>query len=270
MRLHELLFEGVESKIKYIINSMASKIAGAAHDDHSAADIILYFQSPKFDGLSDDDFERQAASKILEKLATADPTGDRANALVWIARMYASREFLLEDVGRLRNDLTKFFQYRSKLANKDLNSYSSLDQLYDAVESVDDSDTTSKRQATKDAKVRGAKKIISTPNLTVVQLLTKEAANLYGKGTKWCTTSEHGGQFESYAQQGPLYALIVKDGGRERKFQLHLETEQFMDERDRPVSAADKKKLSKLDEYTNFLNQLIQSRYGKYFDELES
>jgi hypothetical protein len=69
---------------------------------------------------------------------------------------------------------------------------------------------------------------------TVVTPHTAEAACSLGHGTNWCTTS---GAFEQYNEQGPLHiAIPKKPSHKNEKYQLHIESNQFMDEGDEPVS----------------------------------
>ena len=53
-------------------------------------------------------------------------------------------------------------------------------------------------------------------------------------------------------------------GGKARKFQLHMEDNSFMNERDLAIGKPDISALSKIPEYTQFLNFLIKKYYGKY------
>jgi hypothetical protein len=67
--------------------------------------------------------------------------------------------------------------------------------------------------------------------------------------------------FNHYHDQGDLIIIIAKIGEKIRKWQLHYESNQFMDERDQEISQADIKLLSKIPEYTEFLNTLIKKHY---------
>jgi hypothetical protein len=75
----------------------------------------------------------------------------------------------------------------------------------------------------------------------VVTPHTSEAACSMGHGTKWCTTS---GAFEHYNEEGPLYIAIPKNPqgkyGKKEKYQVHLESNQFMNSEDEPVSYQEK------------------------------
>jgi hypothetical protein len=78
-------------------------------------------------------------------------------------------------------------------------------------------------------KAEGAEYVINDPDFKILRLKTHEAACHYGSGTKWCTAGRDSkGTFDHYAQQGDLYVIIAKN----RKFQMHYESGQLMDEKD--------------------------------------
>lgn len=81
----------------------------------------------------------------------------------------------------------------------------------------------------------GVEILADTPSLKVVIPHSYEAAKYYGRNTQWCTAMrDNSGYFERYSHQGPLY--IVLDKPNNRRFQLHFESGQFMDETDSPIS----------------------------------
>jgi hypothetical protein len=167
----------------------------------------------------------------------------------------------MEDLSRIKKDLETFFKHRNKIQNKDINSYSSLNNLYDVVEPLeDDKEEVSKRQTTKALKSKEADVIIDSPNFKVIVPKTEKASCLYGAGTKWCTAGKGDNAFAQYHSQGPLYIIIAGD----KKFQLHYESDSFMDARDQAVSKKDIEYLSKFPQYTIFLNMLIDKHYSKY------
>jgi len=73
----------------------------------------------------------------------------------------------------------------------------------------------------------------------IVVPMTIQASNVYGKGTKWCTTAENGGVFGRYADQGPLIIIIDKKASPDEmvfhKHQFHFETNQFMNALDNKI-----------------------------------
>jgi hypothetical protein len=109
-------------------------------------------------------------------------------------------------------------------------------------------------------------RLIDTPNFKVIVPRTEEASCLYGAGTKWCTAGKKNNQFKNYAAKGDLYIIMANLGGKARKFQLQMEDDSFMNERDLAISKPDISALSKIPEYTQFLNFLIKKYYGKYLN----
>jgi hypothetical protein len=77
---------------------------------------------------------------------------------------------------------------------------------------------------------RQADLVYNGPDMKIVSLKSQEAANYFGRSTRWCTTSENDSMFDHYIQSGPLFVILFK--GEDRRWQFQFETDQFMDERD--------------------------------------
>lgn len=79
-------------------------------------------------------------------------------------------------------------------------------------------------------------KIGENEHWNVVVPHTENAACSLGHGTSWCTTN---GRFKYYNDLGPLHIAIPKnpqgEHGAKERYQIHLNTEQFMDIKDRPA-----------------------------------
>ena len=145
-------------------------------------------------------------------------------------------------------------------------SYKTLDSLYDALKPYEGAPApVSAKQQQKMVK-SDAEKIIDTPDFKVIVPKTEAASQLYGAGTKWCTAAEKDCMFDSYSSKGPLYIIIAGPGDNAKKYQLHYETDSFMNERDTPIKAADIKYLSGFPQYTDFLNMLIKKHYSKFIE----
>lgn len=240
------LFEKLDptKKQEYLVKSMGEKIVDAAKKD----------QSFKHQGKDPD------AMEAVKQLTNADPSAGLDN-LNFIVRMYVKNQFKMEDISKLKKELETFMKAKSKIQNKDINSYKSLDELYDVTEQFEDVDLKSKGQAEKEVKDSQVERLIDTPNFKALIPKTKEAACFYGKGTKWCTAATQDSMFDHYHSQGPLIIIIAKVGGKDRKWQLHYESGQFMNERDQEISKADIAILSKFPEYEQLLNKLIKKHY---------
>jgi hypothetical protein len=70
-------------------------------------------------------------------------------------------------------------------------------------------------------------------------------------------------QFDTYHGEGKgkIYIIFTKLKGMKRRFQLHMEKDQFMQEDNTAIPKEDIAELSKIPEYTEFLNFLIKKYY---------
>lgn len=90
----------------------------------------------------------------------------------------------------------------------------------------------------KEAMPKGnAKVVFDNQEVRVIVPEDQQAACYYGQGTAWCTASTSStNYFDYYNKEGPLYILIPKKPEHDgEKYQLHFESNQYMDESDRPI-----------------------------------
>jgi hypothetical protein len=252
----DFLYSIVESRADYLANVFGEKLLSALNNDPSVVNKEIFENNPL---------------KIIEELSKADPTGNRQKSLQFIVRTYAAGQYKMEDLNVLKESLEQFFRYLPKIENKDLNSYPNVRDVYKVVMDLEQQDTpvpVTGREQKRLAKSEQVDVIIDTPNYKVLQPHTYEANCLYGAGTKWCTTAKEDQKtFYTYQKDGPLYIILAKEGGKTRKYQLHYESDQFMNELDEPVDddMAEVNFLSQFPGHTEFLNYLIRKHYGKYF-----
>jgi len=90
------------------------------------------------------------------------------------------------------------------------------------------------------------------------------AACYYGRGTRWCTAATKGeNYFVHYNKEGPLYIILPKNPSyKGEKYQLHIESKQFMNEKDDPVS------LAKLLDYPKFVKYLQEDNEAQGLQDL--
>lgn len=176
-----------------------------------------------------------------------------------LAAWYVAGQYKLEDVSRIKADLETFNRVKPQLEKKDLNQYKTLADLYAVLEPFENKDVKSKGEEEREIKQQGVRKLMQTPNLIVLEMLNKEAACFYGKGTKWCTAAEKDNRFDYYHKDGPILVLILPK--QNRKFQFHYESSQFMNEKDLPLDKSDIEVLSSVPEYADFLNMMIKKHY---------
>ncbi len=167
--------------------------------------------------------------EIAKKLSGAGP-----KYIQWIAKQYVNGQFKIEDLERLKQDLSEFERVKNKLEVKDINKYKDLRQLYTALKPFENVEIVSNTKASQNIKQSGADKIFEDKDGTVYRLKTQEAACLLGRGTKWCTAATKGDNyFQYYNEKGPLFVIIMKDTNE--KYQFHFESEQFMDSDDQEI-----------------------------------
>jgi hypothetical protein len=244
MKVYEIILTESEARIQHIADTMGQKILAAAKKDSSAK--VASNTEPV---------------KLVQKIAKADPA--QGKSLQWLTRMYANQQYRMEDLNIISQALETFYANINKITNKDLNGYSSVSQFYDVVERASASQQETKRQVDVPD---GAALVVDDPKLKVFRTDTYEANCALGKGTRWCTTDAKSSEpFETYSAQGSLYILFVNLKGKERKFQFHVPSNQYMDEKDREITKDIIAELSKIPAYTNFLNFLIKENYAKYF-----
>ena len=228
----DLLFE---NKIEYLANQYHDKLLQRAKNDHR---------------ITTDD--PQAIVQELSKMAT------NGKYLHWIVREYVNGYFLAEDVSQVKEVLEQFHKRKQQLNQKDINQYN-FQELEDLMDSMKEQETpTSKRQQAQKIKTEGAKVVAQDASGTIVQLLTEEAANYYGKGTKWCTTADNDNMFEFYSQKGPLYVLLGSD---DRKYQFQFESNEFKNEKNRDVD------INELSDKYSVFDQFLDQAVDKAFKE---
>jgi HEAT repeat protein len=181
--------------------------------------------------------QHKDSDAIVDHFAThADPTQNKAHTQ-WIVGRYREGEFRQEDHPRIREALSTFDRPAVKAALKaskkptDINQYKSLSDLEDAVEPH--KEAISGKQEEKKIKSEGADLIHNDKDLgvTVHHIKTEEASCSYGAGTRWCTAGEKKNDFHRLNKQGPIH--IIQHQGR--KYQFHIESNQFMDEKNNPT-----------------------------------
>ena len=118
-------------------------------------------------------------------------------------------EVLYQSPGNLWN---KVKQYQGELSGKELKK-EEQEQIYRETEFIYKDEETS---------------------FQIVSPLTKESAQWWGKGTRWCTSADNNNIFERYARTAPLFILLMPNGD---KLQLWKKNNriQFMDESDNDV-----------------------------------
>ena len=174
--------------------------------------------------------DEQQALKLLPDIIAADPTKGKYSQ--WLIQQHKNKTARFpEDTEKLAKNLSLFHQKKSKLANKDINSYTpaflakTLDQQFGL--------TNSERRAARKGQLQlppGATIYKQLGETTVVKITDPDASSYLCSGTEWCTANKE--TAIEYLDDGPLYLFYV---GGERNYLAHIPSEQYMDIYDNEV-----------------------------------
>jgi hypothetical protein len=184
---------------------------------------------------------------VFYKIIDADPTTNLDNDKMgkfskWLLGLYKRGELKLEDLYKAKDYLREFIKYRNILEIKDINKYTSLPQLFKAIQNIkteikSDATILTKQKAAKFIKNGDAEIYYEDSDWLVIIPKTMEASQYFGLNTQWCTASddEERNVFDTYHLQNGrhyLYIFINKHDNKD-KYQLYLgDWTQFKDRYD--------------------------------------
>lgn len=182
---------------------------------------------------------REMASIIEVITDRVDPTPNH-NYSLWIVQRYIKGGITYwEDMYKATLYLKTFDIMKKKRIFKekysaDINQYKTLNQLAQIHKEFGEVAVTKRGEEEELINNGEAVILLNTARVKVVVPKTSKASCYYGQNTEWCTTAKFGrNYFDEYNKKGPLY--IILDKKNNRRFQLHFETQQYMDENDNPV-----------------------------------
>lgn len=185
------------------------------------------------------------------KLIEIDPTYTKGSVNAgkyarWILLIANKNKGEIENIGHVTDVLTRFEEEKNHLKNKDVMRYKSVQELEDMLNSDDSYTELSHRQEVrqrqKDRREADVEKdadaVYKDENWTVYVPKTYAAECKLGQGTIWCTAStESDYYYNMYLRSypGSKYYVIINNKDPKEKYQLHIESGQFMDRNDDPV-----------------------------------
>lgn len=201
-----------------------------------------------------------SADDVIAQIEQGDPTPNQ-QYVPWIVREYISGGIRrMEDVkSRVRPALTLYHQNKRMSGfpaeARDINRINT-DQLYDITERF--------KPAQKEDTDRGRfKTIIDNHEVRVIQPMDEKAACYYGRGTRWCTAARENNMFSHYHDQGPLYIFLPKTPKYTgEKYQIHAESDQFMNERDTEVDLVEL--IKRFPSTSDFLHPMMVKIHNDY------
>ena len=145
----------------------------------------------------------------------------------------------LDNLGHVKDLLTRFNDESKYLKNKDIMRYKTMDEVEDMLNDEDSYKEQSHRQEVRDRqKARKnadlgneAKKVYEDSDWEVWVPLTYAASCKLGQGASWCTASTESDYYYNYYKDsyGGNYYININKNDPEEKYQFHFESNQFMD-----------------------------------------
>lgn len=238
------------------------KIAESVNDDYDVEDEVRTGLFSRFVNLNEYVEEAKATSdevynqyysdidrRVFDAAVNSDPTakaGGIGKYTKWILNLARHGQWKIGDAVETKDCLTMFAKLGKQLPEKDIQKYTSVSQLYQALSTIQGTKTRNEIK-------READKVYEDQDWMVIKPNTKEASMKYGANTRWCTAASQNNMFNYYNEKGPLYIIISKKYPA-KKWQFHVETDSFMDvEDERIVSVSMLSRYGDTDGLFNFM-----------------
>jgi len=188
------------------------------------------------------EFRDRYIDLVLYLIELADPTNNKQYTL-WLVNRYIDGTFrYLEDVHATgKRFLRSFHQLKVRRLldpeYRDINRIKGSHEFENALSYVeiklDDYEKSKSKKLTKGESIV----VYEDEYVRVIEPKDEAAACYYGQGTRWCTAAtDSGNYFNSYNADGPLLIILPKKTSYDgEKYQLHFESNQFMNEKDHPI-----------------------------------
>lgn len=177
----------------------------------------------------------------LDVILDCDPSRSGRYA-VWLARwrrqmwrVSGLRSMpMIEELELLTTALRHFDLVRARLPAPagDVLRYRSADALLTARCSMPPQDEKRGRQVERDTAHAGSDLLFKDGPWRLIWLKTRQAAEFWGRGTRWCTAAQRNNAFNAYAGAGELWVLTTPSG----RYQLATGSGEFRDAADNPAT----------------------------------
>ena len=264
MRYKEFLLEYSREKTLANDNLMTKVMAAVKRKDPTTIGRIERGINVQFDDPENREY-------VLDKFELIDPTPNK-QYIQPVMNMYIKDKFRgFEDSQRLKDALGLFGRFKQRLDKRDINQYTDINELEDAVEDFKDEGTKKEKRQQGEYHIDPDSYDVFSESARYVVIIpkTSQASCSFGAGTRWCTASKGSSEyFDEYSKDGPLYIVRTKDPNYDKDsiiatsnpiYQFHFETGQFMDVKDRPIT------LNERDRKGLVINEEIYSIFKEKF-----
>lgn len=181
-------------------------------------------------------FSKMSDEELLQIMDDADPTQNN-KYVTWIALRYAKGDInRFEDIpSRIRPALKEYWQiFNKRLLNTEHRNINKIEDLEEVLDSYKTDVTEIPLLFPKDGDKGDYDILDNTNEFLIVHVKDKTSACYFGHNTRWCTakTDDKENKFHLYSYD----LIIIVDKKNNRKYQIHHESDQYMDEKDKPLS----------------------------------
>ena len=250
---------GVETAKIYFHKNIQKQYPNIVHDAFLKSRQGVVFPPVKDVEMYDD---KQVETKFKSMLDAIIGMTDNKELIDFVMQLYLTGNMgvpnSMENIGRLIDSANKFKVLKQNRENdgkqlilKDFPSLSALEDFIDAkkyaLDQIDKknlkrSKTSALQKKLKEEGEDDVEVVLETPNYIVYRPTTEAGSKFYGRETRWCTAAEKHNRFSDYNKEGNLYIIQSKSNPND-KTQFHPNTMQFMNPRDKPVSAEEIERL---------------------------
>lgn len=235
-------------KLDEVLGSVSSRVAPLFKEQASAEEFVRKRYGPKLETTYQNREGKKSpgVDHIIGKLREADPSPN-GSYTPWLAKQYVNHQFKMEDTPRLKEDLTTFHKHKAKLGDmKDISKHPDLKSLYHHIEKFQTKAAEPDSAEDKKYLDKGHATLVhKDADTQIVAPHTKEAAQHFGTGTKWCIAGKKDNMFDDYNDQhGVLY--MMKHKGKKYAFHYTMPGEEegdFMDDKDQPVPSKERQRI---------------------------
>lgn len=158
-------------------------------------EILLENRVDEFKSKYSTKFSKEQLERITDNVLT--------KYLDWVGKYFDAINFN-SNFQSLVQYLREFDKISSNLPLTDINSYKSINELYEALKNY------AEKPKREYQKVQGGNVVYDDGRFFVVNPQTYEASCYYGKGTKWCTAADSNHSFQQYNSDGKLFYILDK------------------------------------------------------------
>ena len=141
--------------------------------------------------------------------------GKKANSITkWLCQQISDGKLSKEDLfpggySFMTQDYIDLYKkYKKAGLIEDISHFNSLDELKNKIIKIKNSEYKSNSEKEEDAR-KGMRILLDNDSIKIMEINSWEAAKKYGKGTKWCTSSEVNNAYFNYHSRGSEHLLYV-------------------------------------------------------------